>query len=41
MRLDRETRMLALCPSEGPSSLRQGQGGAEVVARRQSKASPV
>ena len=25
MRLDRETRLLALCPLEGPSSLRQGQ----------------
>jgi len=33
MRLDRETRLLALCPSEGPSSP-PGPGGAEVVAPR-------
>ena len=26
MRLDREPRLLALCPLDGPSSLRQGQG---------------
>jgi hypothetical protein len=32
MRLDRKKRLLALSPSEGPSSLREGQGGGKVVA---------